>query len=139
MEIDPGLQGLQALLSLACGTALGFLYDLMSSFLRAFRLEKLRIVLYLPYSLLAAVLLFLLGSIAGRGELRLFMLLGMLLGGLVYLLPLRRAGRWLTDRIAAVFAFMGRLFLKPLCVLWKNLKKFFRFAKKTLSFRKRMG
>ena len=81
MRIDPGTQGLQALLSLACGTVLGFLYDLMNGFLRRLRLEKLLPAAYLPYSLLAAVLLFLLGSIAGRGQLRLFMLLGMLLGG----------------------------------------------------------
>ena len=66
MRIDPGAQGLQALLSLACGGALGLLYDLYTACLRRSRLEKLRVLLYLPYSLLAAVLLFLLGSIAGR-------------------------------------------------------------------------
>ncbi|MBR3555988.1 MAG: hypothetical protein IKN89_08745 [Oscillospiraceae bacterium] len=136
MGIDPAAQGLQALLSLACGTALGFLYDLTAALLRRARLEKLLILLYLPYSLLAAVLLFLLGSIAGRGQLRLFMLLGMLLGGLLYLLPLRRAGRFLAEGIAALFAFFCRILLKPLRILRKTLKKFFVFAKKYFHFAK---
>ena len=50
-------------------------------------------------------------------------LLGMLLGGLLYLLPLRRAGRALAEGIAALFAFICRIILKPLCILWKTLRK----------------
>jgi hypothetical protein len=134
MRIDPGMQGLQALLSLACGAVLGFLYDLMTACLRRSRLEKLHILFYIPYSLLAAVLLFLLGSIAGRGQLRLFMLLGMLLGGLSYLLALRRLGSPLAAGIAALLACLVRFLLKPFRLLWYVLKKIFNFAKKYFHF-----
>ena len=34
MGLDPGRQGLQALISLACGPALGFFYDLMAELRR---------------------------------------------------------------------------------------------------------
>ena len=102
MEIDPGVQGLQALLSLACGPALGLVYDLMGEVRRRFGLEKLALLGDLLFSLLFACLLFLLGSVAGAGRLRLFMPLGIALGGLVYLTLLRPAGRWISRQAAAL-------------------------------------
>ncbi|MBR4703941.1 MAG: hypothetical protein IKO91_08865 [Oscillospiraceae bacterium] len=130
MEIDPGSQGLQALLSLFCGMALGLLYEILVCLLRALRLERWLVLFYIPFSLLAAVLLFLLGSIAGRGQLRLFMLLGMLLGGFLYLTALRPPGRWLAQKIGAAVSFLLRLFLIPLRFLRSMLKKTCEMIKK---------
>ncbi|MBR2717439.1 MAG: hypothetical protein IKP17_05625 [Oscillospiraceae bacterium] len=130
MRIDPGSQALQALLSLGCGLALGFLYDLLGAMLRRAGREKLLPVFYSPYCLLAAVLLFLLGSIAGRGQLRLFMLLGMLLGGLCYLLLLRPVGAPAAAGIAGLAGAGLRVLLTPLRLLRIPLKKTYKIAKK---------
>ena len=139
MGIDPAMQGLQALLSLACGTALGFLYDLMTALLRRSRLEKLLILFYLPYSLLAAVLLFLLGSIAGRGGGAAVHAAGDAAGRppLSASLPPGGTASGGGDRLPF------RVFLPDTPqtpgFFVENFKEIFDFCKKVLFFRKRMG
>ena len=132
MRIDPAAQGVQALLSLACGSALGFLYDLLMAPVRR---RLCRIPLLLLFSLLAAALLFLLGSVAGQGQLRLFMLLGAALGGSGYLLLLRPAGLWLSSLLHRILRAVLRGILFPLRLLkilaekiWKSAKNLFHYA-----------
>ena len=68
MGIDPGRQGLEALLCLFCGVALGFVYELLAAVLRRLRLEKWLILFYIPYSLLAGVLSILTSIATGLPE-----------------------------------------------------------------------
>ena len=102
MAPAPEWQGLQALVSLACGSLLGLVYDLMAALRQKLGLNRFRLLPDLLFCLLAALVLFLLGYVAGNGRLRLFMPLILVLGAVVYLLVMRRSGRRLADLLAAI-------------------------------------
>ncbi|MBP5167037.1 MAG: spore cortex biosynthesis protein YabQ [Oscillospiraceae bacterium] len=137
MKLSVSMQGLQALASLACGPALGFFYDLLAQIRLRFGLRRLLPLFDALFCIVCACVLFLMGSVAGRGRLRLFMPLLMAAGGGVYCLALRRFGR-----PAAAFAANGAAAALgaaalPLRVLKKIIKKITKKTKNIFSYFKK--
>jgi signal transduction histidine kinase len=134
MEISIGTQGLQALISFLCGPVLGLLYDLLAAVRTRLRFEAFTYVFDLLYCLTAACLLFLLGSVAGYGELRLFMPLIMGLGAVFYFTLLRQPGRLVSRFLIAVIVILLNCILLPLRVIMIIAKKIYIFLKKIFSY-----
>jgi hypothetical protein len=134
MEISIGFQGLQALISFACGPVLGLLYDLLASLRKNLGLEKLIYLFDTIFCLLSACIIFLLGNIAGLGELRLFMPLIMGLGAALYFFLLRKPGRAIADFIIFVFAFLIKCILFPFRLIFLSIKKTLLFLKNIFSY-----
>ncbi|MBR6424861.1 MAG: hypothetical protein IKS29_02810 [Oscillospiraceae bacterium] len=86
MELPVSLQGSQMLLAMILGLGLALVYDLLRALRRIFSLHKTP--LDLLFCLLTLAALFFYALYPGRGELRLYMLLGVLLGGSLYFLLL---------------------------------------------------
>lgn len=115
----------QFLRSILLGGVLGLLYDL----LRPWRHLGGRVwggALDVLFSLTAGWTVFFF-VMAGDGELRLFILAGILGGWVLFFCLFSRPLR-------PVWAFWFGLLAAPIRLLWKNLKKFAKFCKKLFSF-----
>ncbi|MCR4772627.1 MAG: spore cortex biosynthesis protein YabQ [Oscillospiraceae bacterium] len=136
MRLPVSVQGLQALASLACGPVLGFFYDLLAQMRRRFGLDRLLPLFDALFCAVCACVLFLMGSVAGRGRLRLFMPLLMALGGGAYCLALRRfcrpAAAFAANGTAAALAAAAL----PLRILKKIIKKITKKTKNIFSYLK---
>ncbi|NMA37783.1 MAG: hypothetical protein GX942_05705 [Papillibacter sp.] len=134
MEISVSFQGLQALISFACGPVLGLLYDLLASLRKKLGLNRLIYLFDTVFCVTAACLIFLLGNVAGLGELRLFMPLIMGLGALLYFLLLRKPGAALADIIISLFAVIIKFILLPFRLILFSIKKTLLFFKNIFSY-----
>lgn len=121
--------------SMALGAAGGLIYDA----LRALRFldrrdRRLTHLLDALFALLLGVGLLWLALVVGGGELRLYMLTGMLLGAVLWFLLLSPLLRPVWDFWAASLRETGRLLWSPLALLGRLIKKWAAAVKKGFSF-----
>ena len=120
---------------MALGAAGGLIYDA----LRALRFldrrdRRLTHLLDALFALLLGVGLLWLALVVGGGELRLYMLTGMLLGAVLWFLLLSPLLRPVWDFWAASLRETGRLLWSPLALLGRLIKKWAAAVKKGFSF-----
>ena len=132
MAISVTDQAMAFLGALALGGALGVLYDLFRLVRVRLKLRALGALLDLGYWALAVLALFGYCLAAGNGDVRIYLILGIALGGGLYFLTLSLLFRRLGDKLWDIFVFLGKLCLKPLIlsrnlgkIIWENLKKDF--------------
>ena len=114
MEIHLLDQARTLLGAVLLGAALGLAYDLFRTFRRRLRLPLVGPALDLAFWLLATAVLFLYAIAAGGGELRLYMVAALFLGGAAYFWLLSRPVLFLTGKAADLAAFLCRLATAPL-------------------------
>ena len=105
------------------GAGLGVAYDLMRTLRRRVRLPLLGPALDLLFWVLATVGLFLYTILRGGGELRLYTIAALLLGGCVYFWLLSPPVLLLTGLAAGLAARLLRLAAAPLLLLAGTVKK----------------
>ena len=121
--------------ALLLGVSLSLLYDLLRAVrLRRAARRRLTGALDALYCVLAALLTFLFALRVGGGELRLYMLTGMLLGAVLWFLLLSPLLRPVWDFWAASLRETGRLLWSPLALLGRLIKKWAAAVKKGFSF-----
>ena len=113
------------------GGALGLVYDLFRLLRRRLGWRALGILLDLLYWPLAVAALFVYVVAAGDGVVRLYLMLGVAAGGILYFLFLSWAALLIGGWIADLTAFLWTLILCPVRWFQKALKNFFKMQKKT--------
>ena len=122
---EPELQALQALIAFTAGMAAAFCYELLTILLRKLRSPILQVGADLLFGCGCSLMLFLIGLVSGRGELRLFMPLLLLSGALAYLVLLHTPGRYLAARLLSFVS----LLCFPIAMLLRMGKFFLLFHK----------
>lgn len=123
MEIWVSEQALFLLGALGLGAAVGLVYDLL-------RILRVRLpvpfvggVLDLLFWVMVTVALFVYTTVAGRGEVRIYLLAGVAIGGALYFRALSRCFLWLGYRVADFIGAVWHIVTLPVVVLVKLLKK----------------
>jgi spore cortex biosynthesis protein YabQ len=138
MEIYITAQLLSFLSSVLLGTVGGLVYDLLRA-LRRLR-KGSRVLTHLLdslYILMLGLTLLWFALRVGEGELRLYMVLGVFLGGWLYFLLLSAFLRPLWDFWAGTLAQAVHLLLLPIRFLWRECKKLWGFCKKSFLFHRK--
>jgi hypothetical protein len=123
MEISVSLQAKAVLLSACAGAARGLLYDMMRAGRYKARGRAVTGVLDALFWLCAMFTVFWSVTALGEGELRLFTLFGIALGGLLYFLTLSRFLLFICVKAAALAARAMGYAAKPYIILCVILKK----------------
>lgn len=121
MELSITLQLTQACAAILTGAALGIFYDILKTL--RLRIWPITVILDLIFWLVAAFVLFALGLGPGMGQLRLFMLICVLGGALLYSVSLSPV---ILAALGAVADFIGVILgylVKPFKLLGKQIKK----------------
>lgn len=137
MAISVTDQALDFLGALILGGALGVLYDLFRLVQIRLGLRALGAALDLSYWAVALAALFSYCLAAGNGDVRIYLMVGIALGGGLYFLTLSEIFRCLGNKLWEIFIFLGNLCLKPLILsrdlskmICENLKKDFHYIQK---------
>jgi len=120
MRIENMRQLWQLLVSLAAGGVLGFLYDLARALRRELKGSVTAALTDLLFWVCAALMLFTLGMSTGQGQLRLFMLCGVLGGAAVYFLTLSAPVIWLCGKVYIMLEKVADTLLTPVKKLVKK-------------------
>ncbi|NCB63163.1 MAG: hypothetical protein EOM52_06030 [Clostridia bacterium] len=107
----------------------GLLYDLFRLLCRRVRIPLLGSLLDLLFWLAVTAGLFLFVITAGAGEMRIFMLLAVFLGAVVYFLALSGPALFLAGLVADGIAFLWKILTYPVRLLWFLGKKTLQIAK----------
>ena len=137
MGVDLLDQALTFLGAAGLGTALGLVYDLFRILRRRVRLPLLGSALDLLFWALVTAGLFLYAIAAGGGQLRIYMVLALFLGAVVYFLALSRPALFLAGLVADGIAFLWKLCTFPLVLLGHVSKKIEKVAKKHFHYGRR--
>ena len=137
MGVDLLDQALTFLGAAGLGTALGLVYDLFRILRRRVRLPLLGSALDLLFWALVTAGLFLYAIAAGGGQLRIYMVLALFLGAVVYFLALSRPALFLAGLVADGIAFLWKLCTFPLVLLEHVSKKIEKVAKKHFHYGRR--
>ena len=129
--------GVGYLLAVLLGAGLGVAYDLMRTLRRRVRLPLLGPALDLLFWVLATVGLFLYTILRGGGELRLYTIAALLLGGCVYFWLLSPPVLLLTGLAAGLAARLLRLAAAPLLLLAGTVKKIREIIKRHFHYRRK--
>ena len=121
--------------AMALGGVLGLVYDLFRLLRRRLDWKALGILLDLLYWPLVAVSIFVYAVAAGDGVVRVYLMLGVAVGGGLYFLLLSWAALLLGGWIADLAAFLWALALCPVRWSRRALKKFSQNAKKIFHYR----
>lgn len=136
-------QALLFLMSVVMGVLFGLLYEVFRISRIAFRLSKVTIAIEdFIFFMLCAVGIFAFSLEYGNGMVRLFFVIGALLGAILYLLTIGRlifaASRGIINAIKLFFSFIYRIFIHPIkrfiVFLYQKIRFLFsyigRFSKK---------
>jgi spore cortex biosynthesis protein YabQ len=123
MESPITQQMAQAAASLITGAGLGIFYDLLRAFRRRCKAFVVTLALDVVFWIGAALVLFTLGLGPGNGELRIFMLIFVLGGAVLYFLGLSEVVLQILGKIDGFIAKMFEIFFSPLKAFEDKLKK----------------
>lgn len=146
MAVSIAEQGWGFLGSVLLGVCLGILYDLFRLFRVRLRLRWLGGFLDLSFWLVTVCALFIYAVEMGNGEVRVYLMVGIVAGGGGYFRLCSPLTRFLGDKCADGLGFLWKIFLLPLrgfVGLWKkfikNQKNLFHYRKKWYRIKKSVG
>ena len=126
MEVSVAAQAAAFAGGLGLGFALGVLYDLMRVLRTRLKLPLVGSVLDLLFWIAATITLFLWTLWVEQGQMRLYTILSILLGGTAYFLSLSRPVLKLGHLAADLVSFLCFLATRPLVLvqkIWKKIRK----------------
>ena len=135
MEIWVSEQAVYLLWAAALGAAAGLVYDLLRILRVRLPVPLIGGLLDLLFWLVVTVALFVYTTVAGRGEVRGYLLAGVLIGGALYFWALSRGFLWLGYRLADFVGAVWHIVTLPLVVVGKLCKKIGKSAKKAFHYR----
>ena len=123
MEIWVSEQALYLGGALVLGAAIGLVYDLLRILRVRIPLPLVGGCLDLLFWLVVTAAIFVYSTVAGRGEVRLYLLAAIVLGGMAYFRLLSRWALWLGYRVADLLGVVWHVVTLPVVVLGKLCKK----------------
>ncbi|OUN09395.1 hypothetical protein B5G40_12545 [Flavonifractor sp. An9] len=135
MEIWVSEQALFLLGAVGLGAAAGLIYDLLRILRVRLPLPLIGGLMDLLFWLVVTAAIFVYSTVAGRGQVRGYLLAGILAGGGVYFWALSRGFLWLGYRLADLVGVVWHIVTLPLVVMGKVCKKIGKSAKKAFHYR----
>lgn len=130
MEISVNTQLFQSLYALALGAAFGFFYDLLRAVRRRIKLGVIATVADTVFWIVVGAALFIMGMAIGHGEVRIFMVIGTVLGAVLYFVSLSKFTLSICDLILDGIIKLIGIIISPFIWLEKYIKKLIKKLKK---------
>lgn len=123
MELSIAQQELEAIISLLTGFGAGMLYDFLGVIRRRLKKAVFSYIFDLLFCIAVGCIFFIVGYGPGGGKLRLFMLVFIVIGCILYFILLSRIFGKLLSSLADFFVFLIRCLLMPFIWFVRLLKK----------------
>ncbi|MCL2408582.1 MAG: spore cortex biosynthesis protein YabQ [Oscillospiraceae bacterium] len=137
MELTISQQLIEAVSALLLGVAAGFLYDVFRVIRRRTGSKTVTAVIDFLFWVIAGVLLFAVGFLAGQGRQRVYMTVLAIISATVYFSTLSRVFVLLCEKLVDFILLILKIITWPLVLLVRFLKKIAEMAKKLFQYQRR--
>ncbi|MCL2402043.1 MAG: hypothetical protein FWC90_05305 [Oscillospiraceae bacterium] len=137
MELTISQQLIEAVSALLLGVSAGFLYDILRAVRRRTDSKAVTAVLDFLFWVVAGVLLFAVGFLAGQGRQRVYMTVLAIISAAVYFCTLSRIFMLLCEKLVDFVLLILKLLTYPLVLLVRFLKKIIEMEKKRFQYQRK--
>lgn len=139
MEVSVYTQIIQAVAAISLGIMFGFFYDLLRALRRRLKLSIIAAVADTAFWIVAGTAVFILGMVIGQGEIRIFMILCIVVGAVLYFISLSKLTLTLCDFILECIIKIIGIIIYPFLCIGKIIKKFAQKIKKCFELISKCG